>query len=113
MRVEQRGGGLRQCAGETRPYTERTLSVTTMPARFTPSACPPLWRCAASSALRRKPHGRSWQGAEHAPLFHGERLGLGAGWCNTPSPVLRGVGCRTVAWQRYCGTAGKPGGKQI
>ena len=25
-------------------------------------------------------------------LFHRGRLKLGAGWCNTPSPVLRGAG---------------------
>jgi hypothetical protein len=29
MRAERRGGGLRQRATDTRPYTERTLSVTT------------------------------------------------------------------------------------
>ena len=33
------GGGLRERAGDTRPYTERTLSVTTYSARFTRSVC--------------------------------------------------------------------------
>jgi hypothetical protein len=61
--------------------------VTTLLARFTPSACPPLWRCATNSALRQKPHARSRQGAGLAALFHGERLVPGAGWCNTPSPT--------------------------
>jgi RNA-directed DNA polymerase len=35
MRVEQRGGGLRQRKSETRPYAERTLTVTTKLERFT------------------------------------------------------------------------------
>jgi RNA-directed DNA polymerase len=35
MRVEQRGGGLRERASETRPYAERTLTVTTKLERFT------------------------------------------------------------------------------
>lgn len=35
MRVEQRSGGLRQRERETRPYSERTLSVTTRLERFT------------------------------------------------------------------------------
>jgi len=35
MRVEQRGGGLRQRESETRPYAERTLTVTTKLERFT------------------------------------------------------------------------------
>jgi hypothetical protein len=81
------GGGPRQCASETRPYTERTLSVTTTLARFTPSACPSVWRCVENAVLRRMPHARSRQGAGLAPLFHGERLGPGAGWCITPSPI--------------------------
>ena len=35
MRVEQRGGGLRQRESDTRPYAERTLPVTTKLERFT------------------------------------------------------------------------------
>ena len=35
MRVEPRGGGLRPRESDTRPYAERTLSVTTKLARFT------------------------------------------------------------------------------
>ena len=35
MRAEQRGGGLRQRESDTRPYAERTLSVTTKLERFT------------------------------------------------------------------------------
>ena len=35
MRAERRGGGLRQRQNETRPYTERTLTVTTKFERFT------------------------------------------------------------------------------
>ena len=38
MRVERRGGGLRQRKRETRPYTERTLTVTTRLERFTQKA---------------------------------------------------------------------------
>jgi hypothetical protein len=35
MRAEQRGGGLRQRESDTRPYAERTLTVTTKLERFT------------------------------------------------------------------------------
>jgi hypothetical protein len=35
MRVEQRGGGLKQRESDTRPYAERTLTVTTKLERFT------------------------------------------------------------------------------
>jgi len=35
MRAEPRGGGLRQCESDTRPYAERTLTVTTKLERFT------------------------------------------------------------------------------
>ena len=35
MRVERRGGGLRQRERETRPYAERTMTVTTRLERFT------------------------------------------------------------------------------
>lgn len=38
MRTERRGGGLRERAGETRPYTERTLPVSTRLERFTQKA---------------------------------------------------------------------------
>ena len=38
MRVEPRGGGLRQRKRETRPYTERTLPVSTRLERFTQKA---------------------------------------------------------------------------
>jgi len=38
MRAEQRGGGLRQRESETRPYAERTLTVTTKFERFTAMA---------------------------------------------------------------------------
>lgn len=38
MRAERRGGGLRQRERETRPYTERTLPVTTRLERFTQRA---------------------------------------------------------------------------
>src|SRR5690606_414747 len=38
MRVEPRGGGLRQRKRETRPYTERTLPVSTRLERFTHKA---------------------------------------------------------------------------
>ena len=38
MRVEQRGGGLRQRESETRPYAARTLTVTTKFERFTSMA---------------------------------------------------------------------------
>ena len=43
--------------------------------------------CAAADAACEELTGR-----RIASLFHCERLGLGAGWCNTPSPVLRGAG---------------------
>ena len=35
MRAERRGGGLRQRESDTRPYAERTLTVTTKLERFT------------------------------------------------------------------------------
>ena len=66
--------------------------MATTLARFTQSACSALWAvrgkpCAAADAVGAESTGR-----RIAPLFHCERLGLGAGWCNTPSPVLRGAG---------------------
>jgi hypothetical protein len=66
--------------------------VTTMLARFTQSACSAHWvergkPCAAADVAGGESAGR-----RIASLFRCERLGPGAGWCNTPSPVLRGAG---------------------
>jgi hypothetical protein len=66
--------------------------VATTLARFTQLACSALWAvrakpCAAADAVSAESNR-----CRIAPLFHCERLGLGAGWCNTPSPVLRGAG---------------------
>ena len=66
--------------------------MATTLARFTQLACPALWAvrakpCAAADAVSAESNR-----CRIAPLFHCERLGLGAGWCNTPSPVLRGAG---------------------
>jgi len=106
MRAEQRGGGLRQRESDTRPYAERTLTVTTKLERFTRMACEePPTRFTALMGLLYDPEGLresfGRQDGRKAPGVDGirtsipslgGRLELGAGWCNTPSPVLRGVG---------------------
>jgi hypothetical protein len=113
MPVEPRGGGLRQRESDTRPYAERTLTVTTKLERFTLKAREePQTRFNALMGLLWDPDGLresfGRQDGRKAPGVDGVRsktstpslggrLRLGAGWCNTPSPVLRGVGCRTVA----------------
>jgi hypothetical protein len=130
MLVEPGGGGLRERESETRPYAERTLTVTTKLERFTLKAREEpqtrftalmglLWDLDGLRASFGRQDGRKAPGVDGVTKASttstpslGGRLRLGAGWCNTPSPVLRGAGCRTVAWQRYCGPAGKPGGKQ-
>jgi hypothetical protein len=66
--------------------------VATMLARFTLTACPALRavhgkHCTTADAVCAVSTGR-----RIAPLFLCERLRLGAGWCNAPSPVLRGAG---------------------
>ena len=66
--------------------------MATTLARFTQSACPAPGavrgkHCTAADAV-----GAVSTGRRIAPLFLCERLRLGAGWCNAPSPVLRGAG---------------------
>ena len=66
--------------------------MATTLARFKQSTCPALAgvrakHCTAADVVRAALTGR-----RIAPLFSCERLGLGPGSCNTPSPVLRGAG---------------------
>jgi hypothetical protein len=66
--------------------------VATMLARFTLPACPALGavhgkHCTTADAVCAVSTGR-----RIAPLFLCERLRLGAGWRNAPTPVLRGAG---------------------
>ena len=53
MRAEQRGGGLRQRESDTRPYAERTLTVTTKLERFTLMARESL---AQTLGVEQQPH---------------------------------------------------------
>jgi len=111
MRAEPRGGGWRQRASDTRPSAERTLTVTTQLERFTRMAREePRTRFTALMGLLFDPEGlresfgrqdgRQAPGVDGIRILHdlypipslGGRLKLGAGGCNTPSPVLRGVG---------------------
>jgi hypothetical protein len=101
MRVEQRGGGLRQRESDTRPYAERTLTVTTKLKRFTLMAREePHLRFTSLMGLLFDPAGLresfGRQDGRKAPGVDGirisipslgGRLKLGAGWCNTPSPT--------------------------
>jgi len=58
MQVERRGGGLRQRWRATRPYPERTLSVTTRLDRFTQKArAEPRMRLNALMGLVFDPQG--------------------------------------------------------
>jgi hypothetical protein len=66
--------------------------VPTMLARFTQTACPALRAERGKLPAATGVACAESAGRRIAPLSLCERLGLGAGWCNTPSPVLRGAG---------------------
>jgi hypothetical protein len=116
MRAERRGAGVGQRKEETWPDTGRIVTMTTRLDRFTQKArAEPQLRFNALRGLVFDPEGLhesfGRQGGKKAPgVERCGRLRLGAGWCNAPSPVLRGTGDRTGVGLRYCGTAGKPGG---
>jgi hypothetical protein len=80
MPAERRGGGLRQRESDTRPYAERTLTVTTKLERFTLKArAEPQTRFTALMGLLFDPEGLresvERQGGRKAPGVDGVKEG--------------------------------------